>query len=155
MTTIKKIIDEVILIKMEGKKSFTGENSVEIICHGNPLIAKKILRRCLECGARAADGGEFSKRAFSNGKIDLLQAEAIKEIIHASNERALEEASKQLGGSLSIYIKELQQHFIDLLAIIEVHIDYPEEGIEESTKNEIQSMISTTKEKIKKTHRHI
>lgn len=143
-----EVIDEVLLLIMRDKKSFTGENSVEIICHGNPLIAQKIMRRAIDCGARAAEGGEFSRRAYSNGKVDLLQAEAIKEMIHAKNERALKEASKQLGGSLSIYIKDLQQCFIDLLSIIEVHIDYPEEGIEEAAKTEILSMIQTTKQKI-------
>jgi tRNA modification GTPase len=144
------VIDEVILLIMKGKRSFTGENSIEIICHGNPLIAQKILRRALDAGARTADGGEFSRRAFSNGKVDLLQAEAIKEMIHAKNERALKEASKQLGGSLSIYIKDLQRCFIDILAIIEVHIDYPEEGIEEATKKELISIIEDTKKKITK-----
>ncbi|MCH9621859.1 MAG: tRNA modification GTPase MnmE [Chlamydiia bacterium] len=144
------IIDEVILITMKGQKSFTGEDSVEIICHGSPLIVKKILTRALELGARLAEGGEFSRRAYSNGKIDLLQAEAIKEIIHAKNERALKEASKQLAGSLSVYIKDLQQCFIDLLTIIEVHIDYPEEGLEEATKAEVISMIQITREKILK-----
>ena len=143
------VIDEVILLIMIDKKSFTGENSIEIICHGNPLIVQKILRRALEAGARVAHGGEFSKRAFSNGKLDLSQVEAIKEMIHAKNERALKEASKQLGGSLSIYIKDLQKSFIDLLAIIEVHIDYPEEGLEPAAEEEVLSIIHETKEKIK------
>lgn len=143
------VIDEVILLIMKGKKSFTGENSVEIICHGSPLIAQKILRRALTAGARSAIGGEFSKRAYSNGKVDLLQAEAIKEMIHAKSERALKEASKQLGGSLSIRIKDLQKRFIDLLAIIEVHIDYPEEGLEPAAEKEVLSMIESTKDKIK------
>lgn len=142
------VIDEVIVVLMRGKRSFTGENSAEIICHGNPLVTQKILRRAFQAGAVPAEGGEFSKRAYLNGKIDLLQAEAIKEIIHAKNERALKEASRQLGGSLSVYIKDLQRCFIDLLAIIEVHIDYPEEGIEEATKNELLSMIESTIEKI-------
>jgi tRNA modification GTPase len=143
-------IDEVVVLVMKGTKSFTGEDSVEIICHGSPLITKKIFRRAVESGARSASPGEFSRRAFSNGKIDLLQAEAIKEMIHAKNERALKEASKQLTGCLSIKIKELQNCFIDLLAIIEVHIDYPEEGLEENTKAEVISMALTTKEKIKR-----
>lgn len=142
------IIDEALLLTMKGSRSFTGEDSVEIICHGSPLIVKKILERATRAGARLARGGEFSHRAFSNGKIDLSQAEAIKEIIHAKNERALKEASKQLGGSLSIYIKDLQQCFIDLLTIIEVHIDYPEEGLEEATKAEVLSMVENTKTKI-------
>lgn len=144
------VIDEVVILIMRGRKSFTGEDSAEIICHGNPLIAQKILRRCFEVGARAARGGEFSERAYSNGKVDLIQAEAIKEMIHAKNERALKEASKQLGGSLSVYIKDLQRCFIDLLAIIEVHIDYPEEGIEEATKKELLSMLIETKERVQK-----
>ncbi len=150
LDTDGSVIDEVILLTMLGKKSFTGEDSIEIICHGSPLITQKILRRALLAGARAADGGEFSKRAYSNGKMDLLQAEAIKELIHAKNERALKEATKQLGGSLSIYIKDLQRCFIDLLAIIEVHIDYPEEGIEEATKAELISMIHDTHLKLSK-----
>lgn len=145
----QSVIDEVIILIMRDKKSFTGENSAEIICHGNPLIVQKILRRALSAGARAAHGGEFSKRAFSNGKLDLSQVEAIKEMIHAKNERALKEASKQLGGSLSIYIKDLQKNFIDLLAIIEVHIDYPEEGLEPAAEEEVLSIIHATKEKIK------
>ncbi len=149
LDTDESVIDEVIFLIMKGKKSFTGENSIEIICHGNPLIVQKILRRALEAGARAAHGGEFSKRAFSNGKLDLSQVEAIKEMIHAKNERALKEASKQLGGSLSIFIKDLQKRFIDLLAIIEVHIDYPEEGLEPSSEQEVLLLIHETKEKIK------
>jgi len=150
LDTDGSVIDEVILLTMLGKKSFTGEDSIEIICHGSPLITQKILRRALAAGAKVADSGEFSKRAYRNGKIDLLQAEAIKELIHAKNERALKEATKQLGGSLSIYIKDLQQCFIDLLTIIEVHIDYPEEGIEEATKLELLSMIHDTHHKLTK-----
>jgi len=150
LDTDGSVIDEVILLTMFGQKSFTGEDSIEIICHGSPLITQKILRRALIAGARAADGGEFSKRAYSNGKLDLLQAEAIKELIHAKNERALKEATKQLGGSLSFYIKDLQKYFIDLLAIIEVHIDYPEEGIEEATKTELLAMIDEAHLKLRK-----
>jgi tRNA modification GTPase len=144
----KTTIDEVVLLVMKGKKSFTGEDSIEIICHGSPLITKKIFRRALESGARSASNGEFSRRAFSNGKIDLIQAEAIKEMIHAKNERALKEASKQLEGSLSLKIKNLQELFIELLSIIEVHIDYPEEGLEENAKEEVISLIEIAKEKI-------
>jgi tRNA modification GTPase len=145
----KSTIDEVVLLIMKGKTSFTGENSVEIICHGNPLIAQKIVRRALSCGARVAMGGEFSQRAFSNGKLDLLQAEAIKEMIHAKSERSLKEASLQLGGSLSLYVKDLQTRFIDLLAIVEVHIDYPEEGIEPTAQKELISLIQEAQEKIR------
>ncbi|MCH9811790.1 tRNA uridine-5-carboxymethylaminomethyl(34) synthesis GTPase MnmE [bacterium] len=141
-------IDEVVILIMRGKTSFTGENSIEIICHGNPLIAKKIVRRALDCGARSAEPGEFSKRAFLHGKVDLVQVEAIKEMIHAKNEKALAEASRQLSGSLSIYIKDLQTCFIDILSVLEVHIDYPEEGIEEAAKAELLSMIEITMSKI-------
>ena len=146
----KQVIDEVVALLMRGSTSFTGENSIEIICHGNPLIAKKIVRRALQCGARSAGPGEFSERAFHHGKVDLVQVEAIKEMIHAKNERALAEASKQLGGSLSLYVRELQACFIDVLSVLEVHIDYPEEGIENAVRAEILEMIETTKTKITK-----
>lgn len=97
-------IDDVLLLPMLGKRSFTGEDTVEIHCHGGSLITRRVLERVLQAGARAAKPGEFSFKAFINGKLDLAQAEAIQKLISAKNERALDAAEDQLKGNLSAKI---------------------------------------------------
>jgi tRNA modification GTPase len=142
------ILDEVLLLVMHEGRSFTGEASVEIMCHGGTFITRKVLARVLEAGAKAANPGEFSYRAYKNKKIDLAQAEAIQELIHAKNELALKSASDQLQGRLSILVKDLQKRITDITAIIEAWVDYPEEGLEFATENEIVQMLFDTKEKM-------
>lgn len=137
----KKAIDAVLLLIFRGPKSYTGENTVEISCHGGTLVTKKVLERVFEAGARPAQAGEFSLRAYLNGKIDLAQAEAVQSLIHAKNELALSSAEKQLDGSLSQKIEEFQTKLTDLSAILEAWVDFPEEGLEFTSMEETLQLL--------------
>lgn len=130
-------IDAVLLLVMLGKRSFTGEDTVEIHCHGGGLIARRVLEVALDHGARAALPGEFSFKAFVNGKIDLVQAEAIQAVIGAKNEKALDAAENQLQGMLSQKITTFQKKSTHIAAILDAWIDFPEEGIEFASMAEI------------------
>lgn len=130
-------VDEVLLIPLLGKKSFTGEDTIEIHCHGGRLITRRVLDVVLKAGARMAFPGEFSFKAFINGKIDLTQAEAIQELISAKNEYALNAAEEQLQGKLSEKILYFQKELTDAAAILEAWIDFPEEGLEFITMEEL------------------
>lgn len=131
------LIDSVLLLIMKGPHSYTGEDSVEISCHGGSLVTRRVLERIFEAGARAAQPGEFSLRAFLNGKLDLAQAEAIQELIGAKNELALTNAENQLRGALSEKISSFQKELIDIAAILEAWVDFPEEGLEFASMEEI------------------
>ena len=120
------IIDEVMVSVMKAPKSYTAENIVEINCHGGILMMRKILERVMKEGARIAEPGEFTKRAFLNGRIDLSEAEAVMDIIHAKNEFALKSSVKQLKGSVSDTIKEIREEIIGEIAFIEAALDDPE-----------------------------
>lgn len=150
----KERIDDALLIVMHGKKSFTGQTTVEIQCHGGDFASHKILKATIQAGARLARPGEFSLRAFLNGKIDLTQAEAIQELIFAKNEQAFSLATKQLAGALSSKIKYFQKKLVKLAAILEAWVDFPEEGLEfttpkilkedlENIRNEIEILSAT------------
>lgn len=129
-----KIIDEVLISIMKAPKTFTTEDIVEINCHGGIAITNKILQILLLNGCRLAEPGEFTKRAFLNGRIDLLEAESIMDLIHSKTENSRKLAIKQLTGSTSNLIKKLRQKILEILANIAVNIDYPEEeDIEEVT----------------------
>ncbi len=130
-------IDEVLLLVMHGPRSYTGETTVEIHCHGGRLITRRVLEVILEAGARAALPGEFTFRAFLNGKIDLAQAEAVQALIGAKNERALDAAENQLQGKLSRSIHAFQRDLTQVAAILEAWVDFPEEGLEFATTEEI------------------
>ena len=133
----KEKVDDVLLLVMLGKRSFTGEDTVEIHCHGGGLITRRVLETVLHAGARAARPGEFSFKAFINGKIDLAQAEAIQALICAKNEQALDAAENQLSGSLSKKIAGFQRDLTDTAAILEAWVDFPEEGLEFAAMDEI------------------
>lgn len=120
------IIDEVMVSVMKTPRSYTAEDTVEINCHGGVLMMQKILHRVLKAGARIAEPGEFTKRAFLNGRIDLSKAEAIMDIIHAKNEFALQSSVKQLKGSVSDKIKKLREDILYEIAFIESALDDPE-----------------------------
>ena len=124
------IIDEVIAIFFEEKKAYTGEDSLEIDCHGSPLIIREIIDDIISRGARSAEPGEYTQRAFLNKKLDLCQAEAVLDVIHAKNEEALHIAQKQLRGKLSEKIFQLSDHLLNILANIEAHIDFSDEDLE-------------------------
>ena len=131
-------IDDVVLLVYKGPKSFTGEDSVEIICHGSPLIAKQIVEVCMQNGARMATNGEFSSRAFMHNKIDLVQAEAINDVINATTKEAKKLNLLSLDGQTSDLLKPIKTKLADLLALIEVNIDYPEyEDIEVANKEKV------------------
>ena len=120
------VIDEVMISVMKAPRSYTAEDTVEINCHGGILMMRKILALVLQAGARAAEPGEFTKRAFLNGRIDLSKAEAVMDIIHAKNEFALRSSVKQLKGSVSDMIKEIRADIIHEVAFIEAALDDPE-----------------------------
>src|SRR3954468_23784466 len=124
-----KRVDEVILGVMRGPRTFTKEDVVEITCHGGVLPTKMTLDAVLLAGARLAEPGEFTRRAFLNGRIDLAQAEAVADVIQSRTELALQAANEQLAGKLSRRINELRDGLIKTLAHIEAHIDFPDEDI--------------------------
>lgn len=143
-------IDHVLLLIMKGPRSYTGEDTIEISCHGGSAVTRKILERIYEAGARPAEPGEFSLRAFLNGKIDLAQAEAVQQLISAKSELALQCAEKQLEGALSKQIAEFQKEITDIAAILEAWVDFPEEGLEFTTMEEMVVNLERVCEKMEK-----
>src|SRR5271154_5224716 len=130
-------VDEVLLSILRAPRTFTREDTVEISCHGGILPAKLVLDTILENGARLAEPGEFTRRAFLNGRIDLAQAEAVADLIHSRTELALAAANEQLAGKLSQRINELRDDLMKTLAHIEAHIDFPDEDIAPDTKDKL------------------
>ncbi|MFH1643795.1 MAG: tRNA uridine-5-carboxymethylaminomethyl(34) synthesis GTPase MnmE [bacterium] len=120
-------VDEVLFLLMHGPKTFTGQDTVEINCHNNPFIIEKIINQAIESGARLAQRGEFTKRAFLNKKIDLIQAESINEIIGAQTELALKKSMSQLKGTFSSFLKKTEEELIELLSIVEASFEFLEE----------------------------
>jgi len=145
-----EIIDEVLVSYFKAPKSYTTEDMCEINSHGGNIIVKKILEICLENGAELAEAGEFTKRAFLNGRIDLLQAESVIDIINAKTEKEVKTGVKQLEGFLSQEIKKIKQEILDSLVNIEVSIDYPEYDIEEVENNNIKKMIEEVEKSLEK-----
>lgn len=140
----EEVIDEVLVMLMKGPRSFTAEDTVEIDCHGGMLVTRRILEAVLKAGARLADPGEFTKRAFLNGRIDLSQAEAVIDVINAKNEYALKSSVGQLRGSVSKRIKDLREKIIFEIAFIESALDDPEhislDGYGEKLMNIVEDM---------------
>jgi tRNA modification GTPase len=132
-----KVIDEVLLAVLRAPRTFTREDTVEISCHGGLLPAKLVLDTLLAHGARLAEPGEFTKRAFLNGRIDLAQAEAVADLIHSRTELALAAANEQLAGKLSQRINQLRDDLMHTLAHVEAHIDFPDEDISPDTKEKL------------------
>ena len=131
-------IDEVVLLAYKGPRSFTGEDSVEIMCHGSPLIFNKIIEVAIKHGARLATGGEYSSRSYMHGKLDLIQAESINDLINAESEASKKISMMALKGETSSLITPLKNSIGDLLSLIEVNIDYPEYlDIEEANSEKI------------------
>ena len=131
-------LDECLYIVFNDKSSYTGEDSLEIYCHGNPFIAKKILSDLIACGCRQAFPGEFTRRAFLNGKMDLTQAEAVADVISARSEIALNAAQKLLAGTLGKKISDWNEKIIRLLAEIESQIDFSDEEVPELDRNDFE-----------------
>jgi tRNA modification GTPase len=140
-----EVLDEVLVIVMKGPHSYTAEDTVEIDCHGGVMMMKKILETVIKYGARPAEPGEFTKRAFLNGRIDLSQAEAVMDVINAQNEYAIKSSVSQLRGSVSRKIKKLREDILYQIAFIESALDDPEhislEGYEEELLTKLKPMI--------------
>lgn len=125
-----RVIDECVATLFAAPASFTGEDVIELTCHGGALVLQLVLERLLACGARPAEPGEFSRRAFENGRMDLTQAEAVMDIISAGSELALRAAQNQLQGAIYRPVQAAVDHLLDLTAHIEAYIDFPEEDID-------------------------
>lgn len=143
----KEIIDDVILSYMKGPKSYTGENVVEVNCHGGVVATNRVLNQIVRSGARVAEPGEFTKRAFLNGRVDLSQAEAIMDIIKAKTELSMKSAMMQSKGALSKEIGELRKYLLNVLALIEYAVDFTED--EEDVVDD--NLLSQIKDSINKT----
>lgn len=144
-----KVIDEVLVSVMKGPKSFTTEDIVEINCHGGIATTKKVLELLLLNGCRLAEPGEFTKRAFLNGRIDLLEAEGVMDVLNAKTEKSRNLAINQLSGKTSKLIEDLRQEIVNVLANIEVNIDYPEyEDIEQLGYSELEPKINNIYDEI-------
>ena len=148
-----KVIDEVLVSYFKAPKSYTMENMCEINSHGGNIIVKKILELCLKNGAELAEPGEFTKRAFLNGRIDLVQAESVIDIINAKSEKEVKTGIKQLEGLLSKEIAEIKQEIMDVMINIEVSIDYPEYDVEDVANAEITDMLDSVKKKLERLER--
>lgn len=144
----KEIIDEVLVSYFIKPRSYTTENMCEINSHGGIVVERAILEQCLRNGARLAEPGEFTKRAFMNGRIDLSQAEAVIDIINSKTEKERQASVNQLEGRLSRRIKEIQNDLLDAMADIEASIDYPEYDIEETTSDKLKIILENVKRKI-------
>ncbi len=139
----QEVVDEVMVSCFLAPHSFTCENMVEINCHGNPYIIQHIIALCIQHGARLAERGEFTKRAFLNGRIDLVKAESINDLIMASNKQAVQLALSGLKGLTSKYVVDLSEQLLDVMGTIEVNIDYPEyDDVEELTHQTILPKIN-------------
>ncbi len=137
----QKDIDEVVISLFKAPHSYTGEDVIEISCHGNPLILKKVIETCIHYGARLANPGEFTLRAFLNGKLDLIQAEAVADLIHAQSDKAHELALKQLKGGFSNDLKALRTQLLDLASLLELELDFSEEDVEFANREQLNQTL--------------
>jgi len=143
------VIDEVLISIFKEPHSYTGENVIEISSHGGVYISQRILKLLLDKGAVHAEPGEFTKRAFLNGRIDLAQAEAVADLIRSKTESAHSSSIKQLEGSLSDFVNRTRKDIINIVSLVELELDFAEEGLEFIKKEEIKSKISTLNENLK------
>jgi tRNA modification GTPase len=141
ITTKDGLIDEVLVTVFRNPTSFTKEDSVEISCHGSPLIASKIMQALIQAGARLATPGEFTKRAFLNGRFDLTQAEAVADLIHAENEIAHQSALHQMRGGFKKELEDLRQELIHFAALVELELDFGEEDVEFAKRDDLRNMV--------------
>ena len=133
-------LDQVLVSVFRQPRSYTGENSVEISCHGSHYVSVKILETVIGAGARLADPGEFTQRAFLNGKMDLMQAEAVADLIHSKTSLSHRASMEQLNGRLSTAIEALRQRLLDLCSLIELELDFAEEGLQISDRDHVNSV---------------
>jgi tRNA modification GTPase len=141
-------LDDVLATFFAGPASYTGEDTVEISCHGGVLVTQRILERLVTCGARVAEAGEFTRRAFLNGKMDLTQAEAVMDVISAQTDLALRAAQQQLVGRLGEAVEHLRAEVLAIVAHVEAYIDFPEEDIDPQTGEAMVARVAACEERI-------
>ncbi len=146
----KEIVDEIIVSIFRGSKSFTGEESVEISCHGSVYIQNKIIQILIKNGCRLATAGEFSMRAFKNGKLDLTQAESVADLIESESKAAHKTALNQLKGGVSSKLKELRSQLIDFASLIELELDFSEEDVEFADREKFNDLLKNIKSELEK-----
>lgn len=144
----QKALDEVLLVFMRRPKTYTREDLVEIQCHGGALVLQEILTAVLRSGARLAEPGEFTKRAFLNGRIDLTQAEAVIDLIHSQTRQSLEIANYQRSGKLAAEVRQIKDGLMDILTLLEASVDFPEEEIPEISPPEIRRRLQNTLDRL-------
>lgn len=143
-----EVLDEVLLALMRKPRSYTGEDVAEVHCHGGPFLVRRVLELILSCGARYAEPGEFTKRAFLNGRLDLAQAEAVLDLIRARTDKGRRLALGQVQGELSKWVGELREELLDIVVQVEAAIDFPEEEIELLQRDELAAKIEALRKKI-------
>ncbi len=143
-----RVVDEVLATVFRSPKSYTGEDTVEVSCHGGVLVTQSVLETILEQGVRGAEPGEFTQRAFLNGKLDLDQAEAVADLIHAKSIKAVDAAHQQLEGKLGKHIKEFRQQIVDATAMVELELDFIEEDVEFANKEQLRKLLTDLDEEI-------
>jgi tRNA modification GTPase len=136
----RQVLDEGLAVLMRRPRSYTGEDVLELHCHGSPVLLRQVLSEVLRCGARLAEPGEFTRRAFLNDRLDLTQAEAVLDLVHARTAAGAALAARQLGGRLSEHLAELRTHLVGLKALLEVQIDFSDEDVDVSA----SQLLSTT-----------
>ncbi|MBH0203749.1 MAG: tRNA uridine-5-carboxymethylaminomethyl(34) synthesis GTPase MnmE [Nitrospira sp.] len=146
----EQIVDEGLVVYMKAPRSFTAEDVVEIHCHGNGLVLQRVCQACIAAGARLAQAGEFTKRAFLNGRLDLSQAEAVLDTIRATSELSLKLAQRQLRGELAQQVRRLRSDLVRLLALLEAGIDFAEEDITFVRREEMMASLQETLDRIRR-----
>ena len=146
----ERILDEVLVSVFHGPKSYTGENTIEISCHGSPYIQQEIIQLLIRKGCRSAEAGEFTLRAFLNGKMDLSQAEAVADLISSENQASHQMAMQQMRGGFSNEIQKLRQELLNFASLIELELDFAEEDVEFANRDEFQSLVSRIQQVLKK-----
>jgi len=144
----ENVVDEVLATVFHSPKSYTGEDTVEISCHGGVLVTQAVLETVLTQGVRSAEPGEFTQRAFLNGKLELSQAEAVADLIHAKSIKAVDAAHQQLEGQLGKHIKKFRQQIIDATAMVELELDFSEEDVEFANKEQLRELLVEVDEEI-------
>ena len=146
----ERIIDEVLVSVFHGPKSYTGENTIEISCHGSPYIQQEIIQLLIRRGCRSAEAGEFTLRAFLNGKMDLSQAEAVADLISSENQASHQMAMQQMRGGFSNEIQKLRQELLNFASLIELELDFAEEDVEFANRDEFRSLVSKIQQVLKR-----
>ncbi len=148
VTKDDRVIDEVMATVFKNPRSYTGEDTVEISCHGGVLVTQSVLETVLSADIRSAEPGEFTERAFLNGKMELSQAEAVADLIHAKSRKAVDAAHQQLEGDLGAYIEQFRQNIIDAKAMVELELDFIEEDVEFADYEELEKLLTDLDEEI-------